>query len=287
MQDLEEIEEILIIEDRQTKVQQLINDLMTGVKTLSYSSLKAFKETPADFIEYCFKERKQTDAMFFGTVLHCLVLEPEKFNERYLVLDDTEICNQVGGAKPRATKLYKEWKQYQIDSNPGKEVVTNAVFISASAIANNVLYNRASSKVLSICKGREKPIEWTFKNFKFRGFIDMDGQSAKADLKLMVSASPRKAQRTIIDMSYYLQAAMYLRAEGKILPYYIIAVDRKGGVSVHKLHKHLIEHGLDEYDKLIDKFNECLLMETFNQSYDFYAEAYDGIFVADKPSYLY
>ena len=284
---IDDVEEIVIVQDRAAKLDQLINDLLRGEKSLSYSSLKAFKESPNDFVDYVFKEKKQTDAMFFGVVLHCLVLEPEKFEERFLVIQDEEICNQIGGAKPRSTKFYKEWKDGLIAKNPKKEIVSFQVYQSANAIAWNVKTNRASAKILSLCPQREQGIEWEYKNFKFRGFIDANGQKIMADLKVVVSASPRKAHRTIIDMSYYLQAAMYLVGVGVIVPYYIICADRKGGVSVHKLDKHLIEHGLDEYEKLIDKFIECLLKESFNQSYDFYAEGRDGIFLADKPAYLY
>jgi hypothetical protein len=216
-----------------------------------------------------------------------LVLEPSEFPNRYFVLNDTEKVAEIGGGNPRLTKVYKEWKSEKIALNPNKECVKNDMFINASVIANNVLYNRASAKVLSLCPESEKEINWEFKNFKFRGFIDKDGNKAMADLKLMKSATPRAAQRTIIDMWYYGQAAMYLRAKGLILPYYVIAVDRHGGVSVHKLHKHLIEQGLEEYERLIDKFNDCMINGNFNQSYDFWADSYDGIFTAEKPAFMY
>ena len=52
---------------------------------LSFSSCKAFSQSPAHFVAY--KERKQheTPAMRLGTAVHMAVLEPEKFGERYQV----------------------------------------------------------------------------------------------------------------------------------------------------------------------------------------------------------
>lgn len=283
---LEEVEELIIIEDRASKIDALINELMIGKKKLSFSSLKAFRQSPDSFIEYVFKERKQTDAMFLGVIIHCLVLEPEKFEERYTIMDDTEICGDIGGAKPRSTSRYKEWKEAFL-SNATGEVVPMNTYIQATIIAGNITHNRASKKVLSICPKREQFIEWNYKNFGFRGYYDGGGDKARMDVKLVPDASPRKAQRTIIDMWYHGQAAMYLTAEGTLLPFYIICADRKGGVSVHKLHKSLIDHGLEEYSTVVDKFNECLLKENFNQSFDFWAEAYDGIYNCDKPAYMY
>jgi hypothetical protein len=155
-------------------------------------------------------------------------------------------------------------------------------------ISNNILFNRASAKVLSICDGQpEEHIEWSYKNFQFHGYIDKPGTKAMCDLKLVPDASKRKAQRTIIENWYYGQAAMYITAKGLRIPYYIICADRKGGVSVHKIDKSLLDQGLEDYSNIIDKFNDCLFKENFNQSYDFWAESYDGIFVVDKPAYMY
>ena len=286
-EQIEETEEVLIIEDRQTKIDQLISDLMGGVKTLSFSSLKAFRNSPADFIDYAFREKKQTDAMLLGTLIHCLVLEPEQFDSRYTVMDDTDIMAELADSgNPRNTKKYKEWKATFIANCVG-ETITLKMKQQAEIIAGNITHNRAAKKVLSLCPKREQKIEWQYKNFGFRGYYDLGGEKIRADIKKVPDASPRAAQSTIIKMWYHGQAAMYLTAEGIKLPFYIICADAKGGVSVHKIDKSLIDHALEEYSTLVDKFNECLLKESFNQSYDFWAESYDGIYVCDKPAYMY
>lgn len=254
---------------------------------LSYSSLSAFKSSPKDFIDYKLGVREETDAMLYGSMLHCLVLEPDDFENRYHILDDRDICVQIGGAKPRATKAYKEWKEIAFSEAAGKIIVETGDYLAAKIAAENIRHNRASAKVLNLATVHEKPIEWEFKNFKFKGFIDGIGEKAVFDLKSMPDAKPDKVQREIMQRGLYLQAAMYLYAEGKPLDYYIIAVDRKGGISVHKLEMALIEHGMKEYDSLLDKFNHCILSDAFNQSHDFYSTRFDGIFMCEKPSYLY
>lgn len=265
----------------------VISKLMSHEGHLSFSSLKAFKESPATFIEYKLAKREPSDAMLFGSMLHCLVLEPQDFDKRYLCLEDADICAQIGGAKPRATKAYKEWYQTSVGEAGDREIVETNDYLSAKIIASNVLHNRASAKVLNKGWEHEKPIEWEFKNFMFKGFIDGKGDKAIFDLKTCPDAAPLKFQREIISNSYYLQAAMYLQGVSENLPYYIIAVDRKGGVSVHKLEERLIEHGMNEYNKLLDRFNECILKDEFDKSYDFWSERFDGSFLCEKPGYLY
>lgn len=285
----EQIEEpeVLIIEDRQAKIDELISDLMSGEKTLSFSSMKAFRNSPSDFIDYVFREKKQTDAMLLGTLIHCLVLEPDEFDKRYTVLDDTDILSTLADSgNPRNTKVYKEWKANFLANCVG-ETITLKMKQQAEIIAGNITHNRAAKKILSLCPKREQKIAWQYKNFGFRGYYDLGGENIRADIKKVPDASPRAAQQTIIKMWYHGQAGMYLTAEGIKLPFYIICADAKGGVSVHKLDKSLIDHALEEYSKLVDKFNECLLKENFNQSYDFWAESYDGIYTCDKPAYMY
>lgn len=265
----------------------IIEGLMDHTGHLSFSSLKAFAESPATFVEYKLSKREPTEAMQFGSMLHCLVLEPYDFDNRYLCLDDADICNQIGGAKPRATKAYKEWKVVAIAEAGKREIVDTDNYLAAKVIASNVLHNRASRKVLDLCWEREKPMEWEFKNFMFHGFIDGKGDKAICDLKTCADAEPKKFQRDLINNKYYLQAAMYLYSVGENIPYYIIAVDKKNGVSVHKLEDRLVEQGMIEYNELLDRFNECILKDAFDQSYDFHSDRFDGTFICEKPGWLY
>jgi hypothetical protein len=271
----------------QSRVDQIIDRLMSQEDHLSYSSLSAFKRSPKSFIDYKMGIKEETEAMQYGSMFHCLVLEPEDFANRFHVLDDRDICIQIGGAKPRATNAYKAWYATAMQEAGNKTLVETDDFLAAQIAANNVLFNRASSKVLDMASEREKPIEWEFKNFKFKGFKDGDGEKIIFDLKTCADANPKKFQRDIVDKGYYLQAAMYLYAGGEQKDYYIIAVDKKNGVSVHKLEMALIQHGMDEYNDILDKFNHCILKDAWNQSFDFYSDRFDGTFMCEKPAYLY
>lgn len=268
-------------------MEDIVAKLMRGEMRLSYSALSAFKESPAKFVEYKMRKKVTTDAMVFGSMVHCLILEPQDFDNRYFTFDDSAKCQEIGGDKPRATKAYKEWKAAKLSEAGEREIVDPQDFLSAKTIADNVKNNRAAAKVLRLCPIHEKGIDWEYKNFKFHGFIDGDGEEATFDLKICADATPRKFQRTIIDMDYHMQGAMYQYGNGRVKRHYMVAADKTGGVSVHLLHDKLIEKGMEEYDRLVGKFNECILAEGWGQSYDFWADRYDGIYMAEAPNWLY
>lgn len=291
--ETEEVEEIISVREEQIK--ELINQFMSGEKALSFSSLKAFAESPAAFIQYQLREKKTTPAMMWGTLIHCLTLEPDNFGHIYAVLDDTEKCEEIGGKMPRATTKYKDWKSEFISKNEGKQVITIDFFDRAATVVNNITSNRAAAPLLEMCTEREKYVEWTFENIKFRGFIDAKtpvggtGPKAIIDLKTCANASPEKFRRDIISSKYYLQGTMYNKAcedDTEYAPYHIIAADQNGGVSVHRLEPPLIEYGEKEYKRLVDAFNKCLLTDSFNQSYDFWANNKSGIYSAPLPSWM-
>lgn len=289
METTELEDEVVLVEipNQTSQIDSLINRLRNHETHLSYSSLKAFRDSPTDFIQYKFRKKKTTDAMLFGSLVHCLILEPQEFENRYAVMDDLDICSQIGGAKPRGTNAYKEWKAVFMAEIGDKIIIPIDAYNIAKSISIGVRKNRASARILNQLTEKEKAIRWFYKNFLFLGFIDGEAPKLICDIKTCKDANPKVFQRDIIKMWYHGQAAMYLTALERNIPYYIIAVDKKGGISVHRLHKHLIEHGLQEYSDLLDSFNRCILMDGFEESYEFYSDYHDGVFIMDKPAYMY
>lgn len=269
----------------------IIDKILSTEKHLSFSSLCAFRDSPSAFIAYQEREKETTPAMLFGEMVHCLVLQPDLFIERYFFIDDKEICSQIGGLKPRATNKYKEWYAEKREEAGSREFIEPDAYYDALQVAGSIIKNRASKKVLELCPVREKGIEWNYMNFRFLGFIDADGEKNIFDLKTCADAEPKKFQRDIVNNLYHVQAAMYLMAENLsgngVKNFYHIAVDRVGGISVNQMDKALIEEGVKEYKRLLIGFNQCIIEERWSENYDFWSERYDGIYVAEKPGWMY
>lgn len=275
----------------QGRYNPIIDKILYGEDHLSFSSLCAFHDSPRTFIEYKTGQKVTTDAMIYGSMVHCLVLQPELFESRYFAIDDTNIIEQIGGAKPRATTKYKDWLMEKKMECGERQMIDTSDYYHAIRISKNVKENKASKKLLDRCPDREKGIEWEFNNFKFKGFIDADGDEDIFDLKTTTDAEPRIFHRNLVYDLYHMQGAMYVLAEklklGKAKRFHHIAVDKKGGISVHELDRRLLEAGLSEYKRLISGFNQCILEERWNENYDFWAERFDGIYVAEKPGWMY
>lgn len=286
----EEIEEIKEgVEPRLSRLDQMrpiVEALMDGTKRLSYSSLSAFVDSPKDYADYCLAKKEPTPAMIYGSLLHCLILEPDQFEKRYFTLDDSDICEQIGGAKPRATKKYKEWKFDQVSLAGGRIVVSPADWIHAKIVAANVRSDRAAAPIMKRCPSHETPIEYEFLNFSYKGFIDGMGDTDIFDIKSMPDANREKVKREIWARKLYLQAAMYLHGTGKKRNYHIIAVDKLGGVCCYTLSDRLIEFGMEEWDYFAKRFNYAVVSEAWDQSQSFYADRWDGTFECEKAGWM-
>lgn len=292
----DETTDIIPVEDIQISDSAVVNKILSRIlrkeSNLSYSALSAFMEGPREFIKYKLRQREQTEAMQYGAMVHCLTLEPEDFYNRYFVLDDEEKKKEIGGAKPTATKAYKDWVLEMKVNAGSKEMVSAANHKMASQIAMDVRFNEASARILSLCPNREQEMEYDFGNYKWRGFKDGSGKDAIFDLKTCQDANPDKFLYDIYKMGYYIQGFMYLLGDSIIdgeprmsdfrKDYYIIAVDKKAGISCHQLKPNYIERGRKEFEFYVNKFSECILTDGFDKSYEFFAQRYDGIYDADR-----
>ena len=84
---------------------------ITGKDYVSYSSIKyALADMRLFELYMAGKLKKESAALSFGSVYDLLLFEPNKFEEQYVVFDDSEIIEGINSKNPRITKVYKEWK---------------------------------------------------------------------------------------------------------------------------------------------------------------------------------
>ena len=277
------LENISEAEKRANFIKNLIKDIKSGSSKLSYSALSKFKRSPNAFINYKMKAFETTDSMLLGKLVHAMVLEPDTVEDQFFT--DSDKVEEIGGASPRATKAYKEWKALRVELYPDRSLVSNDMYKLAERMANAVLSNRAAKHVLGLIQQTEHKIEWDFDGLKFISFLDGLGEVV-IDLKICADAEPRKFQRDIIYQNYHLQAGVYTTAVGEVLPYYIIAVDRECEVSVHHLMEDLVLKGVSIFENLIKEFKSCLESGNFNESFEYRSYTEEGVYKMDVPPYL-
>lgn len=240
----------------------LIKRMRRKEEVLSHSSFNEFCKSPRHFIAYKLKEKKTTDAMLFGSMVHVSILEPDRFDDTYFVAPKCD----------RRTKKGKEdWANAILEAG-NKDIVKSEDYETAKRIAEAVRRNDAAGYALNMVKRFETPIEWEYGGWRWRGIIDGDGEEngMLLDLKVLADAAPRKAENYVKYEGAGRQAVHYLTGKGKPLDYYILVVDRGCNISLLKLGKGLLNQLSREVDFYLQQLQKCIFLNSWNSSYDFY-----------------
>ena len=245
-----------------------IEMIMNGEKGLSFSSLKAFMQSPKHFYRYK-TQKKTTDAMQDGVMFHESVLEPELFEKKYFVLNDSEICSEIGGAKPRATNKYKEWVDQEVKKHDGQIMISQEDFDLYTEMGKYLRECSATKHLINGLIATEKPFKMNYEGFMITGKIDGVGSDYILDLKKVADASFQKVKWVIRDMLYDMQGAIYSLAEDK-QKYYLIFIDSSCNVTVIKLCVETLKGGIDKFDGAVNEFRRCVEEDLFYSSYEFW-----------------
>lgn len=175
-------------------------------EVLSFSSLKEFEKSPNNFIAYKEKKFEQTDAMILGTLIHTLILEPEKFKKEYAIW--------TGGRRAG-----NEWKEFLADAEKKEKTVVRKQDVDlAKKIQKAVLEHPVASELIAGLTKREMHLQWTDPETGIRlrcfidGYADENGSLGfpyGLDLKSAAKAEPEEYKKKSYNMAYHLQDAIY------------------------------------------------------------------------------
>lgn len=269
-------------------INALINGILKQESHLSYSSISAFKKSPLDFIKYKFHKSEPTPAMEFGSMVHKLLLEQNTFFDKYAIIPShapkkpTNV--QINAKKPSDETLsaIEFWNVFKL-STEDKILISSNDYFDAEKVIESLYKNQSSCELINFADSFEKEHNFVYDNFLFKAFIDAECDLFRFDLKVVASAEPKKFQRDAIAYGYPIQSAVYEIASGK-KDFYNIAVDKSGGVSVHKMSRQTIDYGKKCFDEILENFNRCILEDAWLKSYEFYSN--NLYFDFDLPKYL-
>ncbi len=171
---------------------------------LRYASASTLKRGLDGNWRKAFAPFPRSAAMLLGSLVHCMVLEPELLEERYAVAPQLD----------RRTKAGKDaWSDFE-QEHTGKDVVTQEQWDAASNCTEAVLRHPSSEKLLEFRK--EHSIVWYDEESRLPCKARLDLWSQKSslvvDLKTTQDASPSAFSRQCANLHYAVQAAHYMDA---------------------------------------------------------------------------
>ena len=231
---------------------------MVRAKDASWSTLKYYDKSPAHYLQAVLNPPERTPAMLVGSALHCRVLEPDKFPERYAV---------APSGLDRRTKSGKEaWAAFEAKS-AGKEILTAEQAEQIEGMASSLLaQGSVSAKLLAWCEYREEVIRWHDRHTDLpcKGIVDAFGEDFALDIKTTDDASSRAFSRTLYNYQYHGQAAFYLdglhQCGFPVANFLFLVVERSApfGVCAYACTEEVLGAGRLLYQRLLDRHSTCL-----------------------------
>tara|TARA_R110000787_G_scaffold7610_1_gene25771 strand:+ start:3400 stop:4197 length:798 start_codon:yes stop_codon:yes gene_type:complete len=227
---------------------------------LSYSTIKYGHPTgDMRLFELKFQDKIKytTPALQFGSLYDCLLLTPEDFDKRFIMLEDDDIVENLkakGMKNPRATKVYKEYVANIEQENPNKEIVN--IDDHTKAIDMITRLEDCGIKDLYLtgdCQAEfKRPIPTdNHGDIMIRGFLDCLGDTFISDSKS--TQSVQGLRYDIKKYMYSLQSYLYCEAYG-IWDFYWVAQEKAYPYlpAVYKASEETLNLGKKQFNEAID-----------------------------------
>lgn len=203
---------------------------MIPIEYVSHSRLELFRKNPVFYKKLYIEksvEREVSPAMTLGSLVHKMLLEPTKVEERFAV---APVCD-------KRTKAGKEtWETFKAGLAEGIEVITHDDVEQATRMVAAVHENTSSQYLLQPTATREEEILTAIEiggvNTQIKFIPDLYSTSAGwlADFKTVSSYDPLDWGKECVFNGYLRQLALYrfcLRSMGVVInDVYHIVVDK-------------------------------------------------------------
>jgi exodeoxyribonuclease VIII len=231
-------------------------------RPLSFSSLKEFMRSPRHYVKYLTQERKQSEAMLFGAVCHKLILEPEDFENEYIVEPEFN----------KRTNQGKEDYQAFLTSIEEKKLtpIPPATMLKAKELVTQFMGTPAHQYVQNLSKNEVRFDMVHETGLPVCGYIDGIADTFNLEVKIVTSADTDDIIRDFYKMKYHIQAGIYNWANGKPIYYLVIENSFPYLSRIFRASDEYVSEGKKSFNKAMTDFKFCLDTDSFDMGYEFH-----------------
>ncbi len=250
-------------------IHDIPNELYHSSSGISRSVLMQFKRSPYHYHKRFhnpdYVTPASTPALIMGDVVHTIVLEPHKADERYVIKPSFD----------RRTKAGKiEYEKFMCGVQ-GRMVIDQDMLSQALKMGLSIRDHELAQAVLKDAR-IEQSIYFTHQETGLQCKVrpDIWNGTLVGDLKSTNDASYYAFQRSALNYGYFLQAGMIYEALKSIEiimeKFVFIAVEKEepNAVAVYELDEECIDYGVEQFNTLMMQLYECRMKESF-PSYPF------------------
>lgn len=267
-----------------------INQQFIESRPLSYSKIKYFRQSPRNYVNAINTPFVPTDATLLGSAIDVLLLEPKKFDKKFMIYDKFD---------KRSNKAKEDWAILISKAKLNKQtLLTKEMFKKAELVIESLMDNTEIKTLIEGRKDVQKKLNWRDKktNIPMIGYQDFGsnawGGEFVVDLKSSRSADPDKFVRDIFgDLDYNMQIGSYLdywKKKHFKFPDFIFLVTETTAPFNHSIiyiESKEREAAVEEFNGTLQAFRYCLDNKLFNQSYEFRLAQTRSYHAARKPKY--
>lgn len=225
---------------------------------ISASGLKLFMRSPAHYWAAYLDperiERQPTAAMRLGTATHCAILEPDAFDDRYMLRPDG-INARTNEGKAHLAAI----------AESGMEILTPDDFALITGMAESFRRHHISAELFAAPYKVEQSIFSEINGVRCKCRPDYISDDFVMDVKTTRDASIEGFGKQAWNLGYHIQEAFYRRVIGGNRRFLFCAVesDHPHLVQYHESPDELIAYADDLIDAALSQYAECLRKNTW------------------------
>jgi len=256
-------------------------------RPVSYSTMKHILKSPLHFSYNWYEKKAPTPAMIFGNLVDCLLLQPERFKDRFVFGPEVKKSTKEGRV------IWESFMETEIANK--QSVIKEEDVEKAKKVVEVVKTNPKTQWLYEATNSVQKKLTWTDKKtgIPLIGYLDADAEKNKKaiiwDLKITTDASEEGWMKQAFNMDYHIQAGTYWRGyaqnTGKFPDFYHIVCEDKEPFAVNTFlaSNRFLALGKQQYRNALDRIKHCVDKDCFDMGYEFLNEI--GYSQLDLPSW--